>query len=113
MGLYGYSGHKGIDIAAPSGTEIYAAGSGTVTYASNKNVWPYGKYVIIDHGDGYQTLYAHCNEVLIEPDTKVIQGELIAKMGKTGNTTGNQCHFEVRLNDEALDPADFIRTEIE
>lgn len=108
VGLYGYSGHKGIDIAAPSGTEIYAAGSGTVTYASNKIVWPYGKRVVIDHGDGYQTMYAHCSEVLIEQDTEVAQGTLIAKIGRTGNATGNHLHMELQLNGEQLNPEDYI-----
>lgn len=108
VGLYGYSGHKGIDIAAPSGTEIYAAGSGTVTYASNKSVWPYGKRVVIDHGDGYQTMYAHCSEVVIEQDVEVTQGDLIAKIGRTGNASGSHLHMELQLNSEQLNPEDYI-----
>ncbi|MEG1390607.1 MAG: M23 family metallopeptidase, partial [Angelakisella sp.] len=89
-------------------TEIYAAQSGTVVYASNEIVWPFGKHVIIDHGDGYQTMYAHCKEVLTQKDTEVTQGEVIARMGKTGNSTGNHCHFELRLNGRVLNVEDYV-----
>lgn len=113
VGLYGYAGHTGMDISAPSGTNIYAAGSGIVTHASNEIIWPYGKHVIIDHGDGYQTLYAHCQEVLIEQDTEVTQGAMIAKIGRTGNATGNHLHMELQLNGEPLNPEDYIVTKSE
>lgn len=107
-GLYGYRGHSGMDIAATAGTGIYAARSGTVTYASNRNVWPYGKRVNINHGDGVTSLYAHCSEVLVQPGQYVEQGQLIAKVGRTGNATGNHLHIEIKINGRIMNPADFI-----
>ncbi|MEG1206137.1 MAG: peptidoglycan DD-metalloendopeptidase family protein, partial [Angelakisella sp.] len=107
-GLYGYRGHTGMDIAAPYGTGIYAARSGTVTYASNKNIWPYGRRVNINHGDGVTSLYAHCSEVLVQPGQYVKQGQLIAKIGRTGNASGNHLHIEIKINGRIMNPADFI-----
>lgn len=98
--------HAGIDIAAPAGTPIKAAAAGTVTYAGNANDG-YGYYVVISHGNGVQTLYAHCSKLLVTKGQKVSQGELIAKVGSTGNSTGNHLHFEVRKNGITYNPQNY------
>jgi len=95
--------HAGIDIGAPKGTPIKAAAAGTVTYSGNANDG-YGYYVVISHGNGVQTLYAHCSKLLVKKGQKVSQGELIAKVGSTGNSTGNHLHFEVRKNGVTYNP---------
>ncbi len=99
--------HKGMDIAAPSGTDIYASDGGTVLEAG-WNDGGYGNYVMIDHGNGYVTLYGHASEVFVSPGESVEQGQVIAAVGTTGDSTGNHCHFEVRYGGEYLDPADFV-----
>jgi len=99
--------HKGLDIAAPSGTDIYASDSGTVIEAG-WNDGGYGYYVMIDHGNGYITLYAHASEVYAIKGQQVSQGDLIAAVGTTGDSTGNHCHFEVRYAGNYLNPQDFI-----
>lgn len=100
--------HKGIDIAAPYGTEIYASEAGTVV-AAGWNSGGYGNYVIIDHGAGYRTLYAHCSLVVAYEGQQVEKGQLIAKVGSTGNSTGNHCHYEVRMNNICVNPGNFLR----
>ncbi len=107
--LYGYrrSGfHTGLDLAGPTGSPILAADGGTVTLAR----WNggYGYCVIIDHGNGYQTLYGHCSKLLVSVGQKVAQGEQIAKVGNTGNSTGPHCHFEVRINGNDVNPDNYI-----
>lgn len=109
-GLYGYAGHTGMDIAAPAGTEIRAAKDGQVTYATNYSIWPYGKRVDISHGDGVMTRYAHCSAVFVTAGQYVRQGDLIALVGRTGNATGNHCHFEIKINGVIMNPANFIGT---
>ena len=99
--------HKGMDIAADSGTDIYAADGGTVIDAG-WNDGGYGNYVVIDHGNGYVTLYGHASEVYVSAGQTVLAGELIAAVGTTGDSTGNHCHFEIRYNGEYLDPAVFV-----
>lgn len=99
--------HKGMDIAADSGTDIYAADSGTVIDAG-WNDGGYGNYVVIDHGNGYVTLYGHASEVYVSAGQTVSAGELIAAVGTTGDSTGNHCHFEIRYNGDYLNPAAFI-----
>lgn len=95
--------HAGIDVAAPKGTPIKAAAAGTVTYSGNANDG-YGYYVVISHGNGVQTVYAHCSKLLVKKGQKVSQGELIAKVGSTGNSTGNHLHFEVRKDGVTYNP---------
>ncbi|MBQ3565882.1 MAG: peptidoglycan DD-metalloendopeptidase family protein [Oscillospiraceae bacterium] len=99
--------HKGLDIAAPSGTDIYASDSGIVTEAG-WNDGGYGYCVVIDHGNGYVTLYAHASEVFVSVGQIVSQGDLIAAVGTTGDSTGNHCHFEVRYDGSYLNPQDFV-----
>ena len=100
-------GHKGMDIAAEGGTPIYASGSGTVTEAG-WNDGGYGYLVRIDHGNGYETLYAHASEVYATVGQTVSAGDHIAAVGTTGDSTGNHCHFEVRYKGNYLNPADFV-----
>lgn len=100
--------HKGIDIAAPYGSDIYASEAGFVVTAG-WNSGGYGYYVIIEHADGYRTLYAHCSVVIAYEGQAVEKGQVIAKVGSTGNSTGNHCHYEVRLNNICVDPGHFLR----
>lgn len=92
----GYTGHTGTDIGGAIGTAIYAYRSGTVTFSGWGN--GYGKYVVINHGDGMSTYYAHCSELLVTAGEQVTEGQMIAKIGMTGYTTGPHLHFEIRLN---------------
>lgn len=99
---YDYPGHNGIDIAAPLGTPVYAAAGGVVTIAG----WygEYGKCVVIRHPDGSETVYAHNNALTVYNGQTVTQGQQIANVGTTGNSTGNHLHFELRSNGAFLDP---------
>ena len=107
-GFQGYVGHTGMDISGCGyGSNIYAAASGTVV----KVVWSnkgYGNYVIINHGGGIQTLYAHNSNLYVSVGQYVNQGDVIAAMGSTGNSTGNHCHFEVRVNGQYTNPARYF-----
>ena len=97
-----YPGHNGIDLAAPYGTPVYAAAGGRVTLSR----W-YGEYgycVMIEHADGSVTLYGHNSSLLVRVGETVKQGQLIARVGSTGNSTGNHLHFEIRAGGEYLDP---------
>ncbi len=95
--------HKGVDYAAPAGTPIYASAAGQVIY-SGYNSGGYGKLIIIDHGNGYQTYYAHCSSLYVNVGTNVSQGQHIAGVGSTGNSTGNHIHFEIRKNGTPINP---------
>ena len=106
-GINGYRGHTGMDIAAPRGTNIRASMSGVVTKVK-KQTTGYGYHIMIDHGGGIQTLYAHCSKILVKVGQKVTQGQLIANVGSTGNSTGNHCHFEIRINGQFKNPAKYI-----
>lgn len=104
--------HRGLDIAAPGGTEIYAAEDGVVTVATMSG--SYGNYVKIEHnGTGYETLYAHCSVLLVSPEQEVTRGQVIALVGTTGHSTGNHLHFEVRLNGLNYNPADYLRVNVD
>ena len=92
------STHKGIDIGAPKGTAIKAAAAGTVTVAQYGYSGGYGNYVLISHGNGVETMYAHCNTLKVTVGQKVSQGQLIATVGNTGRSTGNHLHLEIRVN---------------
>lgn len=100
------SRHRGVDIGAPAGTPIYAAASGTVVTSSYGS--SYGNFVVIDHGNGYSTLYAHATTRLVREGQRVSKGEIIARVGSTGNSTGNHLHFEVRRNGTHIDPLQFF-----
>ena len=94
--------HEGIDIAASSGTPIWAAASGTVIHAG----WlgGYGNLVVVDHGNGLATAYAHASAILVSVGQGVSQGETLSLVGSTGNSSGPHLHFEVRVNGFAVDP---------
>lgn len=94
--------HQGIDIAGASGSSIIASGSGIVTYSGYNG--GYGRMVIISHGYGYTSVYAHNSQNLVEVGDRVEKGDLIAKMGRTGRATGTHLHFEVRIHGEPIDP---------
>jgi murein DD-endopeptidase MepM/ murein hydrolase activator NlpD len=94
--------HEGIDIAAGMGTPIWAAADGTVIHAG----WlgGYGNLVVLDHGDGLATAYAHASAILVGVGQHVSQGETVSLVGSTGNSSGPHLHFEVRINGSAVDP---------
>ena len=94
---WGYYNHRGLDIAAPKGTPIYAAASGTVISYKNQSSG-YGRHIVIDHGNGVQTLYAHTSAVYVTVGQKVTQGQKVAAVGRTGWATGNHLHFGVMIN---------------
>jgi len=95
--------HSGVDIADPVGTVLYAAEAGTVIYADYIS-GGYGNLVTIDHGDGVETRYAHCDEFLVEEGDYVERGTAIGTIGMTGRTTGPHVHFEIRFDDNPVDP---------
>lgn len=107
FGVRSRDNHKGIDIGAPKGTPIKAATSGTVVHSGNKNDG-YGNYIILSHGNGIQTYYAHCSQLLVSKGENVKQGQVIAKVGSTGISTGNHLHFEVRINGVAQNPQNYV-----
>lgn len=98
--------HNGLDISAPAGTNIYAAKSGTVIRASRYDT--YGECVMIDHGGGVITLYAHCSGYNVKVGQQVKQGDVIAFVGSTGRSTGNHLHFVVRINGQYKDPNNYL-----
>lgn len=99
--------HGGIDFPCPSGTSVYAAQDGVVTTAKKLNN-SYGFHIIIDHGNHMQTLYAHNSQLLVRVGDHVKKGQLIAKSGSTGNSTGPHCHFEVRINGQRVNPKNYL-----
>lgn len=105
-----YSYHSGLDIATSYGTPIAASDGGTVVFAGRAtgSYWSYGNLVIIDHGNGIQTYYAHCSSVLVSAGDKVYQGQTIARVGSTGRSTGNHCHFEVKVNGSSQNPYNYL-----
>ena len=107
----GYEFHTGIDIPAPEGYGIRAAEDGTVINAGWIN--GYGNTVIIDHGGGISTLYAHNSSVEVENGQSVHRGDVIALCGSTGYATGSHCHFEVRVNGEHTDPWEYLKRDRE
>lgn len=99
--------HGGIDFSVSTGSNVYAAGSGTVILVKRLN-YSYGHYVMIDHGDGLSTLYAHNSALYVEVGQQVSAGQVIAASGSTGNSTGPHCHFEVRVNGTRVNPMNYL-----
>ena len=98
--------HKGVDIAAPMGTDVYCAAQGKVIFAGQKS--GYGNCVIIEHGNGLATLYGHLSKILIDANQQVKIGDVIAKVGSTGRSTGPHLHYEVRKNNTPINPKLFL-----
>ncbi len=98
--------HKGVDLAAPVGTPIKAAADGVVTFAGAKGFW--GKMVIINHGHGMVTQYAHVHKFMKKTGESVKRGDVIALVGNTGRSTGPHVHYEVHLNGAPVNPLDYI-----
>ena len=105
-GGIGSKNHKGLDIAASCGTPIYAAAGGTIEFAGTNG--SLGKLVILNHGSGVKTYYAHCNSLKVSSGQKVEAGTNIATVGKTGTATGYHLHFEVRVNGTSVNPQKYL-----
>jgi murein DD-endopeptidase MepM/ murein hydrolase activator NlpD len=99
--------HEGLDFSAPTGTEIYSTGDGVVQSVRTSAIG-YGKNVVIDHGFGYTTLYAHMHEFNVKVGQKVHRGDVIGYVGDTGKSTAPHLHYEVRIRDRAVDPAHYF-----
>ena len=99
--------HSGIDLTAPLDAEAYATGDGVVIDAQS-NEWGYGNMVVIDHGYGYKTRYAHLNGFAVQKGQKVKRGQVIGYIGATGKATGVHLHYEVLKNDKQIDPINFL-----
>ena len=100
--------HQGIDISSPIGTPIKASSAGTVTY-SNNTIKGYGNLIILRHSEELVTVYAHNQMNLVEEGTWVEKGQMIGKVGQTGRATGPHLHFEIRMNNKAVDPLLFLK----
>ncbi|MGB0134073.1 MAG: M23 family metallopeptidase [Dokdonella sp.] len=100
--------HLGVDFDVPMGSDILAVAEGVVTYSAVRN--GYGNVVEIDHGNGYMTRYAHNSRNLAEVGTRVHVGQVIAKVGSSGRSTGPHCHFEVWLNGRPVNPMAYVRS---
>ncbi len=98
--------HSGIDISAPTGTPIYAPADGTVTFSGRDGA--YGLTLVLNHGRGITTRYAHMHRYLVEKNQKVSRGQLIGYVGNTGRSTGPHLHYEVRLNNMPANPLNYI-----
>ncbi|MBS3772498.1 MAG: M23 family metallopeptidase [Bacteroidales bacterium] len=95
--------HRGMDFTGPIGTEIYATGKGVIEQAGY-SAYGYGKEVVINHGYGYRTVYAHLDEIHVEKGDTVSRGEVIGTLGNTGRSTGPHLHYEVRKGNRAVNP---------
>ena len=98
--------HQGIDIVVPRGTPVRATADGVVKFSGRQR--DYGNIIVLDHGGGMETAYAHLDARLVTADEKVRQGQTIGKVGKTGNATGVHLHYEVRVNGCCVDPAAYL-----
>ncbi len=98
--------HNGLDIPADFGTDVYASNSGTVIKSTYH--YSYGYYIMIDHGGGFVTLYAHNSKLLVSVGDTVQKGQVIAKVGSTGDSTGNHCHFSMYQNGVIIDPRTYF-----
>ena len=103
-----YRNHSGMDIGAPTGSYAIAANDGVVTKSTYSN--SYGNMIMIDHGGGVTTLYAHGSELIANVGDKVKRGDAIMKVGSTGWSTGPHLHFEIRINGQAIDPYPYVTT---
>jgi len=104
--------HQGVDIQGLHGTGVVAASPGRVVY-SGDSMRGYGKTVIVDHGGGYRSLYAHNSKLIVREGQRVKRGQLIARVGQSGNASSDHCHFEIRKNDVTIDPLRYVVPSIE
>lgn len=107
FGKRGGAFHKGIDIAASTGTEVHAFADGKVIFSGWDN-GGYGYLVIISHSNGYETYYAHNSKLKVKAGQTVSKGQLIANVGNTGDSNGSHCHFEIRRNGTPVNPLSFL-----
>lgn len=104
---YFWYGHPGIDIGLPEGSPVYASDTGTVTFAG-WNVYGYGNLIVVNHGNGFETFYAHLSSFNVVPGQIVFQGNVIGGTGNTGNSSGPHIHFEIRINNNRDNPCWYI-----
>lgn len=104
---YYWYGHPGIDIALGEGASVIASDTGTVTFAG-WNIYGYGNLIVVNHGNGYETFYAHLNSINVVPGQIVYQGNVIGSTGNTGNSSGPHIHFEIRANGVQDDPCWYV-----
>ena len=98
--------HTGLDLATSAGTPIYPIASGTVTFSGWQG--SYGYLVIVNHGNGVESYYAHCNTLNVGVGNQVTTGTMIATVGSTGNSTGAHLHLEIRVNGAAMNPQNYL-----
>lgn len=106
----GSESHKGVDFAASAGTPIFASENGTVIYAQfgTAAYGGYGNIAVIRHSASIVTMYAHCSRLLVQSGQTVQKGQIIAHVGSTGSSTGNHCHYEIRVNNKSVDPIPYL-----
>ncbi|WP_070138248.1 M23 family metallopeptidase [Crocinitomix algicola] len=103
--------HWGLDFTADVGTNVYATGNGTVVEVETK-MWGYGKSIVIDHGFGYRSRYAHLSAFDVKKGDKVMRGQIIGKVGSTGKSTGPHLHYEIEKNGTKINPVHFFHSDI-
>ena len=111
FGMRGSRKHEGIDIPMPEGTPIRAARNGIVLRTGNNSTMGfrgYGNFVLLEHGGGLQSFYAHCSSVAVKQGQRIMQGQIIGYVGSTGRSTANHLHFEVRINNAKVDPIPYL-----
>lgn len=101
--------HMAFDIANPAAPGVMAADNGVVAAVPPFMRYGYGNYIIVDHGGGFSTLYAHLSEVYVKAGDQVGRGQVIGRMGSTGRSTGTHLHFETRVNGSAVNPAAYFK----
>ncbi len=99
--------HRGIDLSGKTGDPVYAADTGTVVWAG-PNAWGYGNMIMLDHGNGWQTLYAHLSQIYVRCGQQILKGAVIGAVGSTGRSTGSHLHFETRLNGDLPNPRTYL-----
>jgi murein DD-endopeptidase MepM/ murein hydrolase activator NlpD len=99
--------HHGIDIAGDIGDPITVVRTGKVEKVSENSV--YGLYVIVNHGNGFQSLYAHCSEVMVKEGDRILRGQKLGSVGNSGNSSGSHLHLEIRLNNKCVDPMLYVK----
>ncbi len=111
FGWRGKRKHEGIDIPMPAGTPIRAATSGVVARTGDNSTMGfrgYGNFVLLDHGNGLQSFYAHCSSVAVRQGQRIMQGQIVGYVGSTGRSTANHLHFEVRVNNAKVNPIPYL-----